>query len=263
MNKTHRRNLLIALGGALAVCCLAAVGLVLWQIPESPAAAAARQTTQTAATEQAGAAEAAANATGTAAFAEIDSRLQAAQPVFTDTLGADSGFVKQNAGGLTVSAQGGATQIDLPFNGSHVWPIGQSLSDFVAELDCQPMGSNAFCGIAYGDHPANSGGTFYASYYGTGGQCGFEDATGSATSTKEWSCTPPAAPAASGLNRLRVERFGNNLRFFVNGQQMDQRMLTNAGALSGGVGLFFGQASSDNSGVFYVTVANFNVSQLP
>ena len=237
MKKNWLRYLIIAAIGMFFLCCISVVLFVNWSNqPENVAADLAART-----------AEAFQNATQTA---------QAVQNAAAAT---------QEMQQITARLSDGYPDIDVPFNADHIWPVGKELGDFVAEVDCEPAGEGAFCGIAYGLHSkdGNPNGIFSASFTGSGGRCGFADSTGNFSTTKDWDCAAPQSPAAGTLNRLRVERFGQHLRFYVNGQLMDDRVVTSQETSGGGVGLYFGRASTNNSGVFHVMVDNFKVWELP
>ena len=266
MKKNWLRYLIIAAIGMFFLCCISVVLFVNWSNqPENVAADLAARTAEAFqnATQTAQAVQNAAAATQE--MQQITARLEKARPVFTETFDNNSAFLKQNIGDLSFSMSDGYPDIDVPFNADHIWPVGKELGDFVAEVDCEPAGEGAFCGIAYGLHSkdGNPNGIFSASFTGSGGRCGFADSTGNFSTTKDWDCAAPQSPAAGTLNRLRVERFGQHLRFYVNGQLMDDRVVTSQETSGGGVGLYFGRASTNNSGVFHVMVDNFKVWELP
>ena len=250
-------------GALLLICCVAGALFLSWaNRPENQAAFNATDTAQ--AVQQAASAAASA-ATGTAGAQALTTQLAGAQPVFQEAFAADSPFLKANLGDLSLYMRDGVPEITLAFAAGHLWPSGQSVADFVAELDCSPLGEGAFCGLAYGlapkDGSAHPQDVFYASYIGPGGSCGFTDQTGSFSSDKLWTCNPPASPAAPPLQRLRVERAGQQLRFYVNGQLMDQRQLS-AGP-GQGVAVYFGRASGNSTGIATVQLDNFNLWKLP
>jgi hypothetical protein len=258
----RKKTLLWLAGGAgllLLICCVAGALLINWaNRPESQAAFAATDAAQATA-------QAASGATATADAQALATRLASAQPIFQETFAADSPFLKANLGGLSLYMRDGVPEITLAFAADHLWPSGQSAADFVAELDCSPVGDGTFCGIAYGvalkDAQAHPKDAFYASYIGPGGSCGFSDQTGGLSSDKVWSCNPPASPAAAPLQRLRVERAGQQVRFYVNNQLMDQRQLTAGPGQD--VAVYFGRASGDSSGIATVQLDNFNIWKLP
>ena len=75
--------------------------------------------------------------------------------------------------------------------------------------------------------------------------------------------SPMLLLANSRSRRTLCGALALSLALLAQGCSVSNTALTNAAALSGGVGLYFGRASSDNSGVFYVAVSNFRVWQLP
>ena len=266
MKNKWLRIMIITVIGVLLVCCISVALFVNWDNqPENVAAAVQRHATQTAQGALDAAATNTTNAAATQEMQSITERLKKANPVFAETFDANSAFLKQNTGSLSITMNDGVPDILLPFNGDNVWPVGKDLKDFVAEVDCAPAGNGTFCGIAYDIHPKDQqpNGTFYGSYTSYGGNCGFDDLTGSFSVSKSWSCTPPQSPAAGSLNRLRVERFGQHLRFYVNGQLMDERLLTGDYASGGDVGLYFGRASDNSGGDSNVMVDNLKVWALP
>ena len=257
-----KKNRLWLAGGAgalLLICCVAGALFISWaNRPENQAAFAATDTAQ--AVRQAASA-----ASATADAHALATRLASAQPIFQEAFAADSPFLKANLGDLSAYMRDGVPEITLAFAAEHLWPSGQSAADFVAELDCSPVGDGTFCGIAYGvalkDGQAPPTGAFYASTIGPGGSCGFTDQTGSFSSNKLWTCNPPASPAAPPLHRLRIERAGQHLRFYVNDQLMDERQ-PSAGP-GQGVAIYFGRASGNNTGIATVQLDNFNIWKLP
>ncbi len=198
--------------------------------------------------------------TATAVMAGIQDRLQNAKLVFENNF--DEGTPILSSDGKEISAyyRDGIPEITVTWNGYYVVPIQKDLTDFVAEVDC--MASGAFCGIAYGVHMTADADVFYASGIGSTDNYFFDDHTKSFTSTN-WSYSNFAqSPAAPGLHRLRTEKFGQNMRFYVNGQLIEERILENPAALSGDVGFYFGKANED-SGIQYIQVDNFKVWELP
>jgi hypothetical protein len=265
-NKKWLRNFMLAVIGLLVGCGLAVALFVNWaNQPENQAAALAARTAEANQNATQSAQLAQDTAAATEEMQQIAARLAQAKPVFHETFEANSPFLTQNLGDLSVSMRAGIPAIAVPFNRTNFWMIGQELGDFVAELDCEPAGDGTFCGVAFGLNPKDThpNGTFYASFTGSGGRCGFADNTGSFIVSRDWDCAPPKSPAAGFLNRLRVERFGPHLRFYVNGQLMDERVLPADNARSGGVGLYFGCSGDCQSGVFHVLVDTFNVWELP
>jgi hypothetical protein len=251
-------------GGALGlvlICCVAGILFLIWT--SQPANQAAFQATDAAAAVK----NTQSAATATAESQALDARLASATPVFTETFEANSAFLKTNIGDLSLTMRDGVPEISLAFAATHIWTSGQQRQDFVAELDCSPVGTGTFCGLAFGVHQKNAQASapdfYYASYIAPSGSCGFSDYTGGFSADKTWSCNPPPTPANSALNRLRVERAGNRLRFYVNGALMDDRALSNPDAQSGDVAVYFGRASGDTSGIATVQLDNFKIWTLP
>ena len=262
MKSNLRRNLIIAALGLLFLCCICGALFVAWaNQPENVAASLATRTAEAYQNATQTAAAKTANAAATQEIAQIAK----SSPVFSETFEENSAFLKQNIGSLSMTMNGGVPDVLLPFNADNIWPIGKQVKDFVAEVDCQAIGTGTYCGIAYGLHAKDQkpNSLFYASFTGAGGLCGFLDETGGFSTTKSWSCNPPESTAGGGLNRLRVERFGQHLRFYVNGQMMDDRVLSSPEASGGDVGLYFGRSSETSGGDTHVMFDNLKVWSLP
>lgn len=206
-----------------------------------------------------------ANATSTAVMALVDARIQNAQLVFEeDFSNEDSAFIKANAGDFDPFFKDGTAEMILPWNGSYTWALPNDFTDFVAEVECYTT-NDAFCGVAYGIHkkegnPERS--YFYASGIGTADVYFFDDLTTGFSSSKYMRKNFADSPTDDFTHRVRVEKFGANMRLYVNGQLMDERVLESSDALTGKVGFYFGKATNE-SGIQTVTVSSFKVWELP
>jgi hypothetical protein len=207
---------------------------------------------------------AAANAAGTttAVMAAIDNRLQNAQLVYEEGLDEGSPLIAENIKDFDLSFEDGVATIWLPWDGSSVWEIGKELTDFAAEMDCIGYGSGVYCGFAYGIHHNNDKTNFYASVISGSASCGFFDFTTNFTRSNYDYCNYPHS-SESFLQHLRLEKFGSNIRFYVNGKLMDESILEKADFLSGGFALFFGRAGGESSEINQVHLDNLKVWELP
>lgn len=201
-------------------------------------------------------------ATGTAVMAGIDARLQQAELVFEEGLDEGSPFIAQNIRDLTVNFEDGAFTTDLTWNGFYVWEIGQTLTDFAAELDCANYGDGINCGFAYGIQNVEGARRYYASLISGSWHCAFFDSTTSFSVSHYPGCKYPHSDS-SRLQRLRLEKFGANVRFYVNGQLMDTRTLEDERFFSGGMGIIFGRAGGEQSDMNDVRLDHLKVWNLP
>lgn len=216
----------------------------------------------TAAVQATAQAQADANAAGTATavMQGIDARMQNAKLVFEEGLDEGSPFIAENIMDYDLTYKDMIATVSLPWNTSFVIESGVQPTDFIAEVDCANAGEGIFCGIAYGAQKKGDRLYYYGSaikgYY----YCGFFDLTVDFPSASYPMCN---YPKAGELQHLRVEKFGNNLRFYVGGELMDQRILENTDFLSGGVGLLFGRAGGEQSELNHVMLDNFKVWEIP
>lgn len=263
MKKSPARKIIIGTFSLLLVCVVSFMLFINWaNQPENVQASLEMRTQEAIQATQDAQIKANADATATAVMAQIDERLSNASLVFEENFDTDSAFLAQNAGDQSLYMEDDMPKISLSFPGFRIWQTDREMGDFAAELDCEAAGEGSFCGLAYGIQKTEPN-LFYASYISSGGYCGFDDHTSAIFSSKGWYCNPPASPAAAFLSRLRVERFGLNLRFYVNGKLMDERILSNEEARRGSVGVYTGRQGSDNSGIFYVRLDHFSLWELP
>jgi hypothetical protein len=208
------------------------------------------------------AASANAAATATAVMAGIDARMQNAKLIFKDGLDEGSPFIAANIKDYDLTFEEGAATISLPWSGSFVWESGKTVTDFIAELDCANYGDGINCGFAYGIHKDGDYTHYYASVIAGGYKCGFFDMTTNFSVSNYPYCAYPHSKE-SRLQHLRLEKFGANIRFYVNGQLMDQRVLEDPNFLSGGVALLIGRAGGEQSEMNEVRIDNFKIWELP
>jgi hypothetical protein len=207
---------------------------------------------------------ASANAAGTATavMAGIDARMQNAKLIFEDGLDEGSPFIAANIKDYNLKFEDGAATIRLTWNGDVLWESGKEVTDFIAELDCANYGDGINCGFAYGIHHDRDYTHYYASVIAGGYKCGFFDMTTNFSAANYPYCNYPHSKE-SWLQHLRLEKFGANIRFYVNGQLMDQRVLEDPKFLSGGVALLIGRAGGEQSEMNEVRIDNFKVWEIP
>jgi hypothetical protein len=252
------KKILIGVIGALVVLCGLFMAFVSWANSDAGQATFKEVGTKNA-IESATAAVQNARVAGTAtAEAQVlNERIRNAQLVFEESFSEGSAFIAANNGDNPIHFSDGIPEIRARID---VWKSGKVVKDFIAEVDCATSGDGTFCGIAYGVHQN----FYYASYIQAGERCGFDDRTSSFSTSKSWSCNYPPSPTTPGINRARVERFGQTMRFYVNGGLMDERVLDNAESQTGDVGLFLGQFNmGDASALDYVKVDSFKIWKMP
>lgn len=252
------RKILIGVFAAIALIC----GLFAWFVNWSNSDA-GQQAFREAETQQAVASATAESisAAATAAAAHAEEQMANAELIYENTFEEGGKILTPEGVDLEPYYRNGVPEITVAFNGFTLLPIDEPLDGFAAELDC--LASGAFCGIAYNIIVDSEGKTrFFASGVGDSSQYFFDDLSGAASSTT-WKQKSFAPPSADGfLNRLRVERFGQAMRFYVNGQLMDERLIDSPEAVPGDVALYFGKASGE-SGIQYVQFDSFRVWKLP
>lgn len=260
----------IGIIGAFVLLCGAFMLFVNWSNSDSGQAAMNEVGTKQAIESAAANAQAtldagaAANASGTATavMTGIDARIQNAQLIFEDGLDEGSPFIKANMDGGDLSYENGIAKIYFAFSGFDYLQINKSLSDFIAEADCAVYGKGVFCGFAYGINESGKFPKYYASVISGSYKCGFFNHAANLPSDKYMNCNYPQSTTAK-LQRLRLEKFGGNIRFYVNGELMDERVLENNEYLSGDAGLYYGRAGGENSELNDVYLDNFKVWEIP
>lgn len=201
-----------------------------------------------------------ANATATANMETIDERMQNLTLVYENTFDEGKPILTPNGNDVEPYYRDGIPEVIVPWNGSVILPAGQTFTDFVAEVDCMTNGT--FCGIAYNISNNSDKQQYFASGIGNAEKFFFTDIYSHFSSTNWDGANFPPSPAASFLNRVRVERFGQVMRFYVNGELMEERILNDPAPVPGDVGFYFGKAS-DDSGIQTVQFDNFRVWQIP
>jgi hypothetical protein len=200
--------------------------------------------------------------TATAVMTGIDQRIKNAKLVFQDDLKEGSPFIAANIQDHNLKYEDGEATIRLTWDGFSIWESGKQLKDFIAELDCANYGDGISCGFAYGVHKDKDIFRYYGSTISGGYKCGFFDITTNFSASNYPYCNYPHS-SSSWLQHLRLEKFGANVRFYVNEQLMDQRVLEDPNFLSGGVALLIGRAGGEQSEMNEVRIQNFKVWEIP
>lgn len=207
--------------------------------------------------------------TVTAAAAQFDTRLASAELIFEEDFAENSPFITQkNVEERYIFFDDGIPQVSFGFPGSELWTIDQEVGDFIAEVDCGTSGKGTYCGIVYGIHYAaddteKTARKYYASFIKSPGHCGFDDLTSWYSVSDSDLCSYGESPAASTLHRLRVERIGPIMRFYVNGNLIEERILENSASQMGEIGVYIGRQDPDQSLSNYLKIDSFKVWRLP
>lgn len=252
------RKILVGVFTAIAMTC----GLLAWFVNWSNSDS-GQQTLREVETQQAVASATAESisATATAEVAHAEEIISDAELIYENTFEDGVKILTPSGEEIEPYYRNGIPEVTVAFNGFTLLPISENLDGFIAELDC--MASGAFCGIAYNITLDSEGNTrFFASGVGDSSQYFFDDLSTPVSSTT-WKQKSFAPSSAGGfLNRLRVERFNQAMRFYVNGKLMDERVIDKPEGASGDVALYFGKATG-KSGIQYVQFDNFRVWKLP
>lgn len=203
-----------------------------------------------------------ANATATATWATINERIKNAQVVFEDSLEEGSPFIDANIKDKSIRFEKDSAVISLPWDGFSVWSINQTLTDFIAEMDCSNGSDSISCGFAYSLQHKDGKSYYYASTLSGTYNCGFFDFTADFTHSNILGCDYPRNKS-SFLQHIRLEKFGANIRFFVNDKLAEQRTIEKQDFLSGEFGLVFGRAGGEQSDPNRVYISNLKVWKLP
>ncbi|MEN9564106.1 MAG: hypothetical protein RIR73_2350 [Chloroflexota bacterium] len=267
------RGVKIAIGIVIVMICLCGAGMLFvnWANSDEGQAAMNEVSTQqaiesaTAAVEATAQAQAQANtnATATAVIATINDRMQNLTLVYENTFEEGTPLVNEFGEDLDPYYRDDIPEVIVPWNGSTILFSNLNLTDFVAEVDCANNGT--YCGIAY-NYKAKAEGEKFSKYFASGIGAAdtffFDDLYASLPSFNWDRKDFDPSPADGFLHRVRVERFGQVMRLYVNGELMEERLLTNPEIVSGDVGFLFGKAS-DESGIQTVQFDNFRVWKLP
>lgn len=265
------RGVKITIGIVVIIICLcgAVMLFVNWANSDEGQAAMDEVSTQqavasaTAAMEATAQAQAEANSAATAAavMATVNERMQNMTLVHENTFEEGTPIVNKFGEDLEPYYRDGIPEIIVPWNGSTILFNNLNLTDFVAEVDCANNG--AYCGIAYNyQDNGEERSQYFASGIGKADTYFFDDLYASLPSFNWERKNFAPSPAEGFLHRIRVERFGQVMRLYVNGELMEERLLNYPEAVSGDVGFYFGKAS-DESGIQTVQFDNFRVWELP
>lgn len=199
--------------------------------------------------------------TATAVWSEIEARMQNMTLVHENTFEEGTPLVNEFGEDLEPYYRDGIPEVIVAWNGYTIFFSDLNLTDFVAEVDCANNGT--FCGIAYNyKDNGEERSQYFASGIGAADRFFFDDLYASLPSSNWDAKNFAPSPAEGFLHRVRVERFGQVMRLFVNGELMEERLLDNPEIVSGDVGFYFGKASSE-SGIQTVQFDNFRVWELP
>ena len=199
--------------------------------------------------------------TATATWSEINKRMQNMTLVYENTFEEGTPLVNEFGEDLEPYYRDGIPEVIVAWNGSTILFSNLNLTDFVAEVDCANNGT--FCGIAYNyKDNGEERSQYFASGIGRADTYFFDDLYASLPSSNWDGKNFAPSPAEGFLHRVRVERFGQVMRLYVNGELMEERLLDYPEAVSGDVGFYFGKASSE-SGIQTVQFDNFRVWELP
>ncbi len=254
---TKNRKIILGVAGVFIFLCGAFMLFVNWSNSDEGQASLREAETQDAITSANASTQAAEQAQ---AEADHQARLQNAKLVFEDGLAEGSSFLNKNIGDHKLSFDDGIAVIYLPWDSFFVWESGQTLGEFAAELDCIGYGSAISCGFAYSVR--DGGAHYYAAMISGSANCGYLDSTSDFSVSLYPLCNYPHA-SQGVVQHLRLERFGNAMRFYVNGKLMKEDTLDKPEFFSGGVGLIFGRAGGKQSEINEVRIANFKVWALP
>ncbi len=207
---------------------------------------------------------AASNAAGTATaiMAGIDERIKNAKLIYEEELDEGSPFIAANIKDYDLTFEEGAATVSLPWSGNFVWESGKEVTDFIAELDCANYGRGISCGFAYGIHKDGNISRYYASTISGSANCGFFDMTTNFSVSYSPYCAYPLAKQTR-LQHLRLEKFGANVRLYVNDKLMDERILEDPKFQTGEVGLLIGRSGGEQSEMNEVRIDHFKIWELP
>ena len=247
----------------LFVClCVAAIAFVNWSnSDETQAEFKAIDTQQAIDNATAVVATQQASGTATAVWSEIEARMQTMTLVYENIFEEGTPLINEFGEDLDPYYRDGIPEVIIPWNGYSILSSNLNLTDFVAEVDCANNGT--FCGIAYNykDNDEERS-QYFASGIGQADTYFFDDLYASLPSSNWDRKDFDPSPADGSLHRVRVERFGQVMRLYVNAELMEERILDNPEIVSGDVGFYFGKASSE-SGIQTVQFDNFRVWELP
>ena len=258
------RGVKIAIGIVVVLVCLCGAGMLFvnWaNSEETQAEFKAIDTQQAIDSATAVVATQQASGTATATWSEINERMQNMTLVHENTFEEGTPLVNEFGEDLEPYYRDGIPEVIVAWNGSTILFSNLNLTDFVAEVDCANNGT--FCGIAYNyKDNGEERSQYFASGIGRADTYFFDDLYASLPSSNWDGKNFAPSPAEGFLHRVRVERFGQVMRLYVNAELMEERILDNPEIVSGDVGFYFGKASSE-SGIQTVQFDNFRVWELP
>ncbi|MFN8412338.1 MAG: hypothetical protein U0Z26_08120 [Anaerolineales bacterium] len=261
MQKRTKIIIGIIVGILVLICICGIVFIQSSNTPEAQATTLARYTAEAAqaTTDANQAADAAVTSTAEAQL--LQARMDNAEVVFEDTFDENSPFLRKISATDSYYMRDGTPEFSPAFTNYHLYPVGINVSDFIAELDCKPTSGEAYCGIAFAvkqiDPQVSFPDFFYAAYLASSGRCGTDDLTGSYSVSKSATCTVSSTSGNSLFDRLRIERIGQHVKIYKNGELVKEVTLDNPEAASGDIGLYFGTTS--NEGISSLEVDNLKI----
>jgi hypothetical protein len=164
---------------------------------------------------------------------------------------------------IQTSLQGGVYQAHFGRAGIEITPMGKTLTNFIAELDCKPFGEKSFCGVAFGLQPEQENFVFPGFQISIGGgNYGFDviPPTGGGSRFSNFSF----ALNGGDWNHVRVEVMNGVANLYVNNQFVDDFALSEPSLVLGDVALIVGlHSDAQNGDSADLTVDNFKVWELP
>lgn len=252
------RNILLAIIGlVLGLTCVCVIGfLALGAISsEDPAVQASLQATRTA--------EALAAVASTQAAAVTPTLPAGATLIVDEAFDANNlNLNLYEESTVQTSLKDGTYQAHFGTWGSEITPIGKTLTNFIAELDCKPFGTKSICGIAFGIQP-HEGNQLIPSYrIYLASDYGFDSIPVDAAT---YSFSNVSFARNSGdWNHIRVEVMNGVAKLYINKQFVDDFELNEPSLASGDVGILVGLAAdADNGQSADLTVDNFKIWELP
>jgi hypothetical protein len=251
------RTILLIVGGLVVAACVCtaaflALGAIVSNDPEAMARINATNT-----------AEAIAAQTATVVAAATPTLPPGATLILDETFDSnDLNLNLREENTIQIRLQDGAYQAHFGTPGLEVSPIGQNLTDFIAELDCKPFSSKAICGVAFRLQPSPQQYVYPSYQVYLDGDYGFDvfpvDGPTFSFSNMSFAKNP------GDWNHFRVEVVGAVAKLYLNNQFVDDFELNDSSLPSGDVALIVGMDSSaENADSADITVDNFRVWALP
>ncbi len=259
---SRNRRILALLGGGvvLSICCVC-IALIGWiEIDDrlDPAGATALRATFTAEAAVEQATEAAASAQATADIARIENK----QLIFEEDFESGSPAMETHC---FDSVENGEASARFSTHTTCVAFTGHTVSDFVAQVQCDVTGRRGQCGIAFagvGNTPDKVGSYYAVSV--TDEVClftrippdGFSHFGNFKCDSWSW---------IDGITQtIRVERVRHHLRIFLGDDLQDEFDINEPDMLTGDIGILMGRGDVDDGPAsVYIDVDNFKIWEVP